>query len=315
MKLLRVAEVSLEPYRNLRRVTTKWPIEPWKLLVIGLVAGIASGGLGVGGGIVLVPMLLWAGLNRHSSHATSLASILPIAAAGALSFGLSGEIDLGIGVLVGLGGVVGSAFGATVMNRSSPRALTLVFDIVLLVAAIRMMVGGDPVAGTSGLEGVALAGLALVIGAFAGFFAGLAGVGGGVVIVPAMVLLLGLTQHQAQGTSLVAIIFTALSATVVNLRNERVRISDGLLVGAGGVVGSLVGSQIALRIEGRALSWIFALLVLYVAGRSLYRTIRTGPAGPGALAPIAVPGGDQGENEDRQSDPDDEESGEDSFFL
>jgi uncharacterized membrane protein YfcA len=56
-----------------------------------------------------------------------------------------------------------------------------------------------------------------------------------------------------------------------------VRLADGLLVGVGGVVGSLIGSQVALRIEGRALSLVFALLVLYVAGRSLYRTLRPRP--------------------------------------
>jgi hypothetical protein len=250
------------------------------MLGLGLVAGVVAGGLGVGGGIVLVPLLLWVGLDRHSAHATSLAAILPIAIAGAISFGLSGEVDLGIGVIVGIGGIVGSAIGATVMNRSSPRALTVVFDIVLLVAAVRMVMGGDPVVGTVGLEAPGQIGVALLIGAVAGFFAGLSGVGGGVVIVPATVLLLGLTQHEAQGTSLVAIIFTAVSATLVNLRNRRVLLRDGLVVGAGGVAGSLLGSQIALRTEGRTLSLVFGLLALFVVGQSLFRTLRPKPVGP-----------------------------------
>jgi uncharacterized membrane protein YfcA len=94
------------------------------------------------------------------------------------------------------------------------------------------------------------------------------------VIVPASVLLLGLAQHEAQGTSLVAIIFTAVAGTMVNLRNERVRLEDGLVVGAGGVVGALVGSQLALGIEGRTLSVVFGLLVLFVALRTLFRIWR-----------------------------------------
>jgi uncharacterized protein len=88
------------------------------------------------------------------------------------------------------------------------------------------------------------------------------------------VLLLGLDQHQAQGTSLLAIVFTSIAGTVVNRRNQRVRLVDGLLAGVGGVIGSLAGSRLALLIEGRALSVVFGILVLFVASRTLYRTLR-----------------------------------------
>ena len=92
-------------------------------------------------------------------------------------------------------------------------------------------------------------------------------------IVPSSVLLLGLTQHEAQGTSLVAIIFAATAGTIVNLRNQRVRLKDGLVVGGGGVAGSLMGSQFALGIDGRTLSFVFGFLVLFVALRTLYREL------------------------------------------
>lgn len=252
-------------------------IEPWKLVLIGIAAGLVGGGLGVGGGIVLVPLLVYVGLDRHGAHATSLAAIVLIAATGALSFGLSGEIELAVGVTVGIGGVVGSIIGATVMHRASPRALTIVFAVVLLVAAVRMISGASPLPGSADFGALAQTVIGLGIGLTAGFFAGLAGIGGGVVIVPASVLLLGLSQHQAQGTSLVAIVFTSIAGTVVNIRNKRVRLRDGLVVGAGGAIGSLSGSQLALGIEGRTLSLVFGFLILFVAIRSLYRTL-----GPGA---------------------------------
>ncbi|HEX9848749.1 MAG TPA: sulfite exporter TauE/SafE family protein [Acidimicrobiia bacterium] len=250
------------------------PIEPWKLVLIGLVAGLFSGGFGVGGGIILIPLLLAVGIDRHRAHATSLATITLIAVAGAISFGVSGEIDLASGVIVGIGGVAGSAVGASVMHRISPRALTIVFGLLLLVTAIRLLTGADPLPGTADLGTIAQTALALGIGLVAGFFAGLAGIGGGVVIVPASVLLLGLSQHAAQGTSLVAIIFTAIAGTVVNYRNQRVRPMDGLVAGAGGVVGSLIGSRVALGVEGRTLSLIFGFLVLFVALQTLYQTLR-----------------------------------------
>ncbi len=245
---------------------------------MGLAAGVLGGGLGVGGGIILVPLLVWVGFDQHRAHATSLAAIVLIATAGAISFGLSGEVNLSMGITVGIGGIVGSVIGATVMHRVSARALTIVFALVLLVAGIRLIVSADPLPGSSDFSHTTQIAIAVMIGLVAGFFAGLAGIGGGVVIVPSTVLLLGFDQHEAQGTSLVAIVFTAIAGTLVNLRNQRVRLVDGLVLGAGGVVGSLIGSQLALGIDGRTLSFVFGLLVVFVALRSLYRTVRPRPA-------------------------------------
>lgn len=258
-------------------------VDPWKLLLIGLAAGVLGGGLGVGGGIILVPLLIAVGVGRHQAHATSLAAIVFIASAGAVSFGISGEIDVGIGVTVGIGGVLGSVLGASVMHRVSPRALTIVFGVILLIAAVRLIGSSEPLSGAANFPEGGRIGIALAIGLIAGFFAGLAGIGGGVVIVPSSVLLLGLAQHEAQGTSLVAIVFTAVAGTLVNLRNKRVRPVDGLLAGGGGIVGSLLGSRLALLIEGRTLSVVFGFLVLFVAVRTLYRIARP-PTPSGASA-------------------------------
>lgn len=193
---------------------------------------------------------------------------------GAVSFGVSGEVDYRLGVIIGIGGIIGSIIGASVMHRVSPRALTIVFAGVLLVAGVRLISGAEPLPGTNEISAFWTVTAGVAIGLTAGFFAGLAGIGGGVVIVPSSVLLLGLDQHVAQGTSLLAIVFTATAGTIVNLRNRRVRPVDGLVAGAGGVIGSLVGSRLALGVEGRTLSFVFGFLVLFVALRSLYRTFR-----------------------------------------
>lgn len=249
-------------------------VSSWRLVLIGLAAGVLGGGLGVGGGIVLVPLLLWAGLGRHRAHATSLAAIIFIASAGAFSFGVSGEVDLVAGITVGLGGVAGSVVGASVMHRVSARALTIVFGIVLLVAGIRLVLSAEPLPGAADFPVLGQTAIALGIGLVAGFFAGLAGIGGGVVIVPSTVLLLGLEQHEAQGTSLLAIVLTSVAGSIVNRRNQRLRAMDGLLAGVGGIIGSLTGSSLALLTEARTLSVMFGLLVLFVAIRTLYRSLR-----------------------------------------
>lgn len=246
----------------------------WKLVLTGVAAGIVGGGLGVGGGIVMVPLLLLAGFTRHRAHGTSLAAIVLIAAAGAASFGVDGELALGLGLTVGLGGIVGSSLGAAAMHRMSPRALSVIFGVVLLVAAARMIGGGDPLPAAAEIGDLTRTAIAVGIGLLAGLFAGVAGVGGGIVIVPSTVLFLGLTQHEAQGTSLLAIVLTAIAGTVVNRRNERVRLGDGLVVGIGGVVGSVIGSRVALGVDGDSLSLVFGLFVLLVGIRTLYRAWR-----------------------------------------
>lgn len=251
------------------------PAVAWKLVLIGLAAGVLGGGLGVGGGIILVPLLVAAGFDQHRAHATSLAAIFFISLTGAISFGAAGEIDVALGISVGIGGVIGSVIGASVMHRVSPRALTIVFGIVLLVAGTRLIASADPLPGSADLSGLGQTAIALGIGLVAGFFAGLAGIGGGVVIVPSSVLLLGLDQHTAQGTSLIAIIFTAVAGTIVNVRNRRVRPMDALVVGGGGVAGSFIGTRIALAVDGRTLSLVFGVLVLFVAARTLIRAWRT----------------------------------------
>lgn len=258
-------------------MTQTTAVEPWKLVLIGLAAGLLSGGFGVGGGIVLVPLLLAVRMDRHRAHATSLASIFPIAVAGAISFGLSGEVDYGLGVAVGLGGVVGSMIGASLMDRLSTRSLAIFFGLVILAAGIRMIFSTDPLPGSANFGDVVLVLIAFGIGLLSGFFGGVAGIGGGIVIVPATVLLLGISQHAAQGTSLLAIILTSIAATTINRKNRRVDLRDAVIVGMGGVAGSVFASQVALGVDGDLLSALFGGFAVLIAIRTLYRAFTAQP--------------------------------------
>lgn len=245
-----------------------------RLVAVGLATGLLGGFFGVGGGIILVPLLVWVGFDRHRAHATSLASFIIISTAGAISFAVADAVDLFVGVAVGIGGIVGSTIGATLMHRMSARNLAIVFAAVLVVTGVRMVLGAEPLPGSTDFSQTGVIMAAITIGLTSGLFAGMAGVGGGVVIVPATVLLLGLGQHVAQGTSLIAIALTAIAGSVVNKRNQRLQIRDSVIIGAGGVFGSIVGVRFALGVDGDTLSTAFGFLVLFVAGRTLYRTFR-----------------------------------------
>jgi uncharacterized protein len=122
----------------------------------------------------------------------------------------------------------------------------------------------------------------LAIGIAAGFLAGLLGVGGGILLVPAMVLLLGFDQHVAQGTSLVVIVPAALIGTWTHYRRGTIRPRDAMLVAAGGVVGAVIGSLSALSIDDEILRRLFALVLLATAIRMLLPKRSPAPEADGA---------------------------------
>jgi uncharacterized protein len=124
----------------------------------------------------------------------------------------------------------------------------------------------------------------LAIGLAAGFLAGLLGVGGGILLVPAMVLLLGFDQHVAQGTSLVVIVPAALIGSWTHYRRGTIRLRDAMLVAAGGIVGAAIGSVSALSLDDELLRRLFALVLLATAARMLLST-RSKPAPDEVTAP------------------------------
>ena len=110
----------------------------------------------------------------------------------------------------------------------------------------------------------------LAIGLTAGFLAGLLGIGGGVVLVPAMVLILAFDQHVAQGTSLVVMIPAALTGSYTHHRNGRLFLRDAAWLGAGGILGAILGSVFALSMEDTLLQRLFAAFLVISAIRILW---------------------------------------------
>lgn len=118
----------------------------------------------------------------------------------------------------------------------------------------------------------ALVGIA--IGVLAGLASGLAGIGGGVVMVPAMVFLMGFEQHIAQGTALLAIVFTSISGTVVNRRNEHVDVRNALLIGGIGAIVAFGAARFANTVDADLLRQLFGGLILFSGARMLYQTLK-----------------------------------------
>ncbi len=246
---------------------------------IGVAAGLLSGLFGVGGGIIMVPLLIaWFALDQRRASATSLLAIVPIATASAAGYALTGSVDLGAGLLLVIGGVVGGQWGTRLLPRTPIPRLQFWFGVLSIATAARLVLGGGagPV---GGLGGVWEAGLLLLVGLAAGVLAGLLGVGGGIVLVPGLVLLAGSDADTARGTSLVVVIFTALTATVTNLRNHLVDVHVALIAGLVGAPAGLVGAALGQWLPERVALLLFAGLLVYSGVRMLLRSRAADPRG------------------------------------
>lgn len=112
-----------------------------RLIGIGAIGGLLSGLLGVGGGIVMVPLLvLRAGYGQRDAHAVSLGAIIPISLASVLTYGVAGKIHPGIAVALAVGSIAGARIGAGALARIDDRLLKLVFALFLGAVAILMLV-------------------------------------------------------------------------------------------------------------------------------------------------------------------------------
>jgi uncharacterized membrane protein YfcA len=114
-----------------------------ELIAIGLLGGVLSGLLGVGGGIVMVPLLvLWAHYGQRDAHAASLGAIIPISIAGIVTYGIAGEVKVGPAIALTIGSVCGARVGAGMLARLDERVLKSVFGLFLVGVAVLMAVHG-----------------------------------------------------------------------------------------------------------------------------------------------------------------------------
>jgi uncharacterized protein len=242
---------------------------PWPAAAVGVAAGALSGLFGVGGGVLIVPgLVLLLGMPQRRAHATSLAAILPIAAAGAAGYAIAGAVDWIPAALLTAGAAAGAVAGTHALRRIPERALRVVFAAFLLAAAASLPF--EVRAGEAAIElGPGSGTLLVALGAVAGAMAGLLGVGGGIVMVPGMVLLAAASPAVAKGTSLAVIIPTALVATIRNLRHGDVELRTAAVVGVAGVASSFLASILSVRMDPVLSAVLFGALLVAMAVRLL----------------------------------------------
>jgi len=238
-------------------------------IAFGALAGALGGLMGVGGGIVLVPLLIqFLGATQHAAQAASLAFVVATALVAAVPYLASEHLDLPLAALLAIGAVPGVLAGVRLAKRTPGPRLRRAFGVVMFATAIRLLAAPpEPT--------VAAAIWAwpwnVLLGCGVGFLAGLLGVGGGVMLVPVLVLGERVPQHTAQGISLLLVAPVGLIGALSYARHGHLatRSLPGLLIG--GALGGAVGALGAHRIEAPLLSRLFAILLIFISAQMILR--------------------------------------------
>lgn len=231
-------------------------------LPLGLLIGAVLGLVGAGGSIIAVPALVYGvGLPTDEAVPASLI-VVGLAALTAVIPRLRRAIDWRTAVLVGAAGIPAAGVGSAVNRVLDPDVLMLLFAALMVAAGIRMLTalptGHDH---RVRLYAVRAIGVGLVVG----FLTGLLGIGGGFLITPALILLLGLSAGTAVGTSLVVIVINSAAGLSAHLPGVALDWPVILLFSGAAITGSLIASRYASRLPDRTVTTVFALVVLLVA--------------------------------------------------
>lgn len=241
---------------------------------VGLAGGLFAGVFGVGGGLIMVPLLLWwAKLDQRRAHATSLLAITPIALIGGVSYAVGGVFAWLPAIFVAIGGIVGAPLGAWLLRRIPVGVLRWGFIAFLIATGVMLLI---ELPDRSAVLEITLSSTAILLGLglAMGLSAGLFGIGGGVIVIPVLMLFFGQSDLVAKSISLLAMAPGAISGSVAHLRHKSATLRDGAWVAAGSLVTTPLGAAIAFLLSPRLAALLFGTLMFVVATNLIVRATR-----------------------------------------
>ncbi|MEP5728411.1 MAG: sulfite exporter TauE/SafE family protein [Sulfitobacter sp.] len=272
-------------------------VNAFLLLGLGGMVGVLSGMFGVGGGFLMTPLLFFIGIPPAVAVATEANQIVASSFSGVLAHFKRKTVDLRMGTVLLIGGLVGAGLGVFVFNYlKSQGQVDLLVKLCYVVflgiigglmfmeslRAIRNTKNGKPptrkkhnwIHGLPFKMRFRVSGLyisvipPLVVGVCVGILAAIMGVGGGFIMVPAMIYLLGMPTKVVVGTSLFQIIFVTAFTTMLHATtNFTVDIVLAVLLLVGGVIGAQIGTRIGVKMKAEQLRILLAVMVLAVCGK------------------------------------------------
>ena len=283
------------------------PINAFIILGIGSIVGMIMGMVGIGGGFLLTPLMIFFGIPSPVAVASVANQLVAPSVSGVLSYWKSSNVDFKMGIILLIGGVIGSSIGVLIfnfLNNLGHLDLVIKLSYVLFLSIIGSLmfiessrlilrvkkgkISRGKLHQHNWLHGLPFKTrfrksklyisvlLPLLIGIIVGILAALMGTGGGFIIVPAMIYLLGMPTSLVVGTSLFQIIFVASNTTILQAsQNQTVDIILAFLLLLGSVIGVQIGSKFSNFLKGEHLRFFLSIIILMVGFMLLIDLITT----------------------------------------
>ena len=234
------------------------------LLLLGFVAGILGSMIGLGGGIVIVPVLTFLGFSPQVAASNSLFAAFSNAIASTISYTRQKRIEYLLGLKLGLLSIPGTILGAFISADITPSVFKALFGIVLVVSSVYIFSKRKIESKAYNLSKQIMV-LVVAASFFAGIISSLFGIGGGIVFVPLIVIAIGLSMKLAAPTSQFVLLFASASGMIAHTFLGHPDFYQALLLAGGAFVGGLVGSRLSLEIEEKKLRIIVSSVIVIAA--------------------------------------------------
>jgi len=247
--------------------------ELW-LIPVGFVAGVLGSMIGLGGGIIVVPVLTFAGFGPSLAASNSLFAAFSNAAASTISYSRQKRIEYSIGLKLGLLSVPGTILGALISSDVAPGVFKILFGLVLISCSIYIFLRKKI---ETKEQNYSKQIMILAIGAsfFAGIISSFFGIGGGIIFVPLMVVAMGMGMKNAAPTSQFILLFVSFSGLVTHSFLGHPDFYQALLLSAGAFAGGLIGARLSLEIKERSLQILVSVVIIAAAIKLFIDSLET----------------------------------------
>ena len=234
------------------------------LIPLGFAAGVLGSIVGLGGGIIAVPAMTFAGFPPSLAASNSLFAAFSNSVASTISYARQKRVEFAIGIKLGLMCIPGTILGAFISDVMTPSIFQILFAFILIASAIYIFIKR-----AVDEKPYNKAALMMIFSAGASFFAGiissLFGIGGGIVFVPLMVIGIGIPMRRAAPTAQLILMFASLSGLLVHSALGHPDYLQALLLAIGAFAGGMLGARLSLEIKERKLKILVTVVLLAAA--------------------------------------------------
>ena len=242
------------------------------LIPLGFAAGVLGSMIGLGGGIIVVPVLTFFGFSPTLAASNSLFAAFSNAVASTISYSRQKRIEFSLGIKLGLLSIPGTILGAYISSDVTPEIFKILFGFVLIASAVYIILRKKI---ENREKNTSLQMMIFAVGAsfFAGIISAFFGIGGGIIFVPLMVVGMGMAMKRAAPTSQLILLFASFSGVLVHTILGHSDFLQGGLLAIGSFAGGIVGARLSVDIKERSLQVLVSLVIIAAAIKMFFDSL------------------------------------------